>query len=125
MEQHSAEQLIRDHRAGIVLFQAGEFWEAHEAWEQCWRAVPEPERTHYKGLIQAAAALEQWRRGNLRGLERNWAKARPRLLAAPAQWRGIDVGALIVSMDRFVGGSTQSVAPRLTFDASASVESAT
>ncbi len=103
--------LAHHHRAGIVLFQAGLYWEAHEAWEYCWRAASSPDSTWYKGLIQTAAALEQWRRGNRRGLLRNWEKARAKLIDAPAIWRGVDIARLVVAMDQFTSGDDTRVAP--------------
>ena len=42
---------------GVVLFNAGEYWHAHEAWERGWLTSNEPQKTLYKGIIQAAAAL--------------------------------------------------------------------
>jgi Domain of unknown function (DUF309) len=42
------------------LFDAGAFFEAHEAWEELWRAASEPiERSFLQGLIQVAAALHK------------------------------------------------------------------
>lgn len=87
---------------GARLFNQGEFWHAHEYWEACWRESSEPDATFYKGIIQAAAALVHWQRGNQRGLRRNWEKSRPKLVALPSPWHGLDVRALIESMDRFV-----------------------
>jgi predicted metal-dependent hydrolase len=87
---------------GIRLFNKGEFWEAHEQWEACWLESGEPETTFYQGIIQAAAALVHWKKGNLRGLRRNWEKGRPKLVALPAAMHGIDLRALIADMDGFV-----------------------
>ena len=87
---------------GIRLFNAGEFWHAHEQWEACWLIAREPELTFYQGIIQAAAALVHWQRGNPRGLRRNWEKGRPKLVALPPEMLGLDLRALIADMDRFV-----------------------
>ena len=87
---------------GIRLFNAGEFWHAHEQWEACWLIAREPEITFYQGIIQAAAALVHWQRGNPRGLRRNWEKGRPKLVALPPVMLGLDLRALIADMDRFV-----------------------
>jgi uncharacterized protein len=99
---------------GIRLFNQGEFWHAHEQWEACWKGSSEPEATFYKGIIQAAAALVHWRKGNLRGLRLNWQKSRPKLVALPATMNGLDLRALIAAMDSFVlaDGATVPV-PRL------------
>lgn len=53
---------------GVRLYNAGRFWEAHEAWEAVWRAAPDPERRTWQGLIQAAAAMLHRERGNAHGL---------------------------------------------------------
>jgi predicted metal-dependent hydrolase len=87
---------------GIRLFNAGEFWHAHEQWEACWLIAREPEITFYQGIIQAAAALVHWQRGNRRGLQRNWEKGRPKLVALPRVMLGLNLDALIADMDRFV-----------------------
>jgi uncharacterized protein len=99
---------------GIRLFNQGEYWHAHEQWEACWLASAEPESTFYKGIIQAAAALVHWQRGNQRGLRRNWEKGRPKLVALPPSMQGLDLRALIADMDRFVvAGGPASGAPQL------------
>jgi predicted metal-dependent hydrolase len=98
---------------GIRLFNTEQYWHAHEAWEVCWRAAGEPEATLYKGLIQTAAALVHWQRGNPRGLRLNWAKARPRLLATSDIMAGLDVPALIGGMDVLVKAEGNGAPPIL------------
>jgi hypothetical protein len=52
------------------LFNAGAYWEAHEALETVWRSIiNEEERLVWQGLIQAAAALWHQRRDNSHGVE--------------------------------------------------------
>ena len=103
------------YREGIRLFNAGEYWHAHEQWEICWLGSVEPASQFYKGIIQAAAALVHWKKGNPRGLQLNWAKSRPKLAALPPDTQGIDVRALIADMDRFVSANGAGVpAPQLT-----------
>jgi predicted metal-dependent hydrolase len=48
-----------DYLEGIRLFNDGEYWAAHEAWERMWKALPKgsAERRFYQGLIQLAAAF--------------------------------------------------------------------
>ena len=87
---------------GVRLFNEGQFWHAHEAWEDAWKAEHDPAiRLFYKGVIQTAAALVHWQRGNPRGLHRNWAKARSKLVRLPEQMLGLQVRDLITYMDRF------------------------
>lgn len=52
---------------GVVLFNRGDWFEAHEAWEDLWQESPLPQRRFYQGLIQAAVALCHFHNGNLRG----------------------------------------------------------
>jgi predicted metal-dependent hydrolase len=106
--------IAHNYAEGIRLFNAGEFWHAHEQWEACWMIVREPDKTFYQGIIQAAAALVHWQRGNARGLRRNWEKGRPKLVALPPMMHGLDLRALIVDMDRFVETSADSP-PRLDY----------
>jgi hypothetical protein len=49
---------------GVELFDRGEYWHAHEAWEDAWRADDAPDRDYHKGLIQLAAACWHLRRCN-------------------------------------------------------------
>jgi len=45
-------------RRGLDLFNHGFFWEAHEAWEEPWQALPResPRALHLQALIRLAAA---------------------------------------------------------------------
>jgi hypothetical protein len=55
-----------------ALFNAGAYWEAHEALETVWRSIigaGDAEAAEvWQGLIQAAAALLHQRRGNRHGM---------------------------------------------------------
>jgi len=89
-------------QAGVLAYQRGEFYEAHERWEELWRGEPDgPYRTFLQGLIQVAAAMHKLlvmkgSTGALRLLER----ARGRLTSVPQGTGGLDVGALVLDMDR-------------------------
>ena len=87
---------------GVRLFNEGHFWHAHEEWEDAWKGEDDPTiRLFYKGVIQTAAALVHWQRGNPRGLHLNWRKARPKLAQLPPKVLGLDTAGLIAYMDRF------------------------
>ncbi len=51
---------------GVRFFNEGDFFEAHEVWEDLWLNTAGPERRFYQGLIQAAVALYHFGNGNLR-----------------------------------------------------------
>jgi hypothetical protein len=67
----------REHLARArELFNAGEYWEAHEALETVWRSILGDDQARFgaaarvwQGLIQAAAALLHRSRGNRHGVE--------------------------------------------------------
>jgi predicted metal-dependent hydrolase len=73
----------------VALFNAGKYWESHEAWEKIWRRHPEPWRFFIQGLIQAAAAHHQWRRGIRHGVLKHLHNALVKLDAAPPDFAGL------------------------------------
>lgn len=84
------------------MFNAEQFWHAHEEWETAWLAATDPQvRLFYKGVIQTAAALVHWQRGNPKGLHLNWHKGRSKLTPLPPHFMGINLHALITTMDHF------------------------
>ena len=97
---------------GVRLFNEQQFWHAHEAWEDAWKAERDPAlRLFYKGIIQTAAALVHWQRGNPRGIHLNWTKARAKLTRLPAPVLGIDLPDLIAYMDRFEAAEGADLEP--------------
>ncbi|GAB6166672.1 hypothetical protein JCM19992_26720 [Thermostilla marina] len=72
---------------GVALFNRGDYFEAHEVWEELWHDRTLPERRFIQGLIQLAVGMYWLRRGNLIGARRllqradeNVAPFRPRCL---------------------------------------------
>jgi predicted metal-dependent hydrolase len=51
----------------IQLFNCASFFEAHEAWEDVWRATSGAEKKFLQGLIQIAVAFHHHSTGNLAG----------------------------------------------------------
>lgn len=89
------------YREGLLLFNQHSFFEAHEVLEDVWRAAPEPERKFLQGLIQVAVALHHHSRGNLVGCRSLLDRARRNLGTYPAEYGGVDLGALLQSVDRW------------------------
>jgi len=67
--------------AGIALFNAGDYFEAHEAWEDAWHATRGRTKATLQVLIQLAVAMEHHRRGNRVGAKRMIKRAQRRLEA--------------------------------------------
>ena len=81
---------------GVLLFNDAKFYEAHEVWEDLWRATAEPRlKTCYQGLIQAAVGLHHLGRGNPIGGRSQIGKAIRNLEAGAAAVVDIDIPGLI------------------------------
>ena len=80
---------------GVDLFNAGRYWEAHEAWEEAW--VPDrhgADRGFYKGLIQVAAGCLHATRRNRRGTVNKWRGGLALLVPYLPAHHGLDLAAL-------------------------------
>jgi len=76
---------------GLRLYEAGEFFAAHEAWESRWLESQEPEKTFLQGLIRVTAAFHHLQRKNPLGTTRLLQAALRRLEPYPAYLGGISV----------------------------------
>lgn len=83
---------------GAALFNAGLFFEAHEYWEDVWRASRPPERSFYHGLVQAAAGCYHAEKGNAHGAAVLLAKARAKLELYAPRHLGLDIAALLAAL---------------------------
>jgi hypothetical protein len=84
---------------GLELIRSGEFFAAHEVLEDAWRAAEPAERDFYQGLVHVAVAWYQAGRGNRVGCERQLEKATRRLAPYAPAHRGLDVAALLASVE--------------------------
>jgi predicted metal-dependent hydrolase len=87
---------------GLALFNAGEFFEAHEVWEDVWNHAQGERKRFYQGLIQCAVTLEHVRRGNPRGVVTVFASACEKLHGIPCPYLGVDHAALVDALTRFI-----------------------
>ncbi len=74
---------------GIELFNAGDFFAAHEALEDVWRQMRGPDRRVMQGLIQVAVAFHHHSNGNLEGARSLLRRAATRLADAPDEFFGV------------------------------------
>ena len=84
---------------GVELIRSGGYFAAHEELEDDWRIAPPAERDFLQGLVHVAVAWYQAGRGNRVGCERQLAKARRRLSPYAPAHRGLDVAAVLSSVD--------------------------
>jgi len=103
---------------GLRLYNAGEFFAAHEAWESVWLAAPEPQKTFLQGVIQISAALHHLQRGNNLGAARLLQGALRRLEPCcpplqPPGFGGIDVAQLCDAIHARLNALNAGVDPAL------------
>jgi hypothetical protein len=105
---------------GIVLFNRGQFFEAHEVWEEAWRGARGDDELFLHGLIQVAAGFHKLQCGQPSGTASLLTKAGAKLAAIP-------VGAFLRELPSFRASveTWRETAARMTergateFDASA------
>jgi uncharacterized protein len=74
---------------GIAEYNRGEYFEAHDTWEELWRETRGDERLFYQALIQAAVGLYHLSRGNLPGAKSQLKKAVAKLEQYPPLYHGV------------------------------------
>lgn len=84
--------------AGILFFNARDFFTAHEVWEDLWNECGDEDRRYYQGLIQAAVALHHFGNGNLRGAVKLYGTAKAYMERYPSPYQGLDREAFWTTM---------------------------
>ena len=88
------------YKQGLSLARAGAFFEAHEAFEEAWRACEPRERDFFQGLVHVVVSAYQETRGRPVARERQRVKAVTRLAAYSPAHRGLDVELLLQKLER-------------------------
>ena len=83
---------------GLACYRSRKFFDAHEHWESVWLRSAEPEKCFLQALIQIAAALHHFDRGNRAGAASLLRRALRRLDAYPAAFGGVRVHAVRESL---------------------------
>jgi predicted metal-dependent hydrolase len=79
---------------GLRLFNRGEYFEAHEALEEAWRAEKGAIRDLYRGILQIAVVYLHITRNNYHGAVKVYGRSQKWIRDWPASCRGIQVGQL-------------------------------
>ena len=87
---------------GIRRFDAEEWFEAHEAWEDHWGFGSPEERDATLGLIKAAVALHHLAARNEAGFAWQAKEAIPRLRAGAPLWPEIDLAGVADALESLV-----------------------
>lgn len=98
---------------GVSRFNAGLWYEAHEAWEQAWLRETGDRRGLLQGLILVAAGCLKHQAGKSEGARTLFTRALGRLERLPASFEGVDVGALVPQVRQWREGGelTRPVVP--------------
>ena len=83
---------------GIELFNAHEFFEAHEVWEDIWHMAYGRKHKFYQGLIQCAVALEHYRRSNPQGVISLYKTYQPKFVTLPEVFMGLELPPFLSAM---------------------------
>ncbi|MYE06497.1 MAG: DUF309 domain-containing protein, partial [Chloroflexi bacterium] len=100
-EQLALEPTISsEHRAelakGAAEWDARQFFDAHETWEEIWQVERRPIRSFYQGLILLAAGLHHWTGTHRpRGVRIKLSSGIERLAPYAPSYLGVDVAAMI------------------------------
>lgn len=79
---------------GLYLFNTGQYWKAHEALEEAWRAEKGQIRHLYRGILQVGVTYLHIQQGNYAGALKVSHRCGKWLAPFPNQCRGIQVGKL-------------------------------
>ena len=86
--------------AGVLLFNAQDYFEAHEVLEDLWAESHGDERRFYQGLIQAAVGLCHYSNGNLGGAAKLYRSSRDYMERCGSPFLGLDAAAFWAQMER-------------------------
>ena len=101
MNQYANPDLDRLFREGLILFNASQFFEAHEVLEDVWRAAPELERKFFQGLIQIAVALHHHSMGNVIGCRSLVQRGLRNLAPYPDRHAGLELSSFRDEVERW------------------------
>ena len=80
---------------GVDLYNAGYYWNAHEAWEEVWLESERGMRNFYQGLIQVSAGFVHVTRGRYPGAVKLLGEGIAKLERYPRRFMGLDLASLV------------------------------
>jgi hypothetical protein len=81
----------REYTEGIVHFNAGRYYEAHEVWEEIWLRSQGAEKVFYQMLIQSAVGLHHFGRSNPVGARGMYTRVVDKLGGLPAVFMALNL----------------------------------
>lgn len=89
-------------REGLRLFNAGEYFEAHEALEDAWNAEEGDAKKLYRGILQVAVTYLHITRGNYNGAVKVYERSQKWLNGLPDICKGVRVRQLRNNAERAI-----------------------
>ncbi len=86
-------------REGLILFNKGKYFEAHEELEAAWKEEKGKIRELYQGILQAGVTYLHIKRGNYAGAIKVYGRSMRWLRQWPESCRGVQVGQLRNDLD--------------------------
>jgi predicted metal-dependent hydrolase len=84
------------------LFEAGEYWQAHEELEVAWKEETGPVRELYRAILQTAVVYLHITRGNYEGAVKVYGRVQKWIQPWPDVCRGIEIGQLRRDLDTVI-----------------------
>ena len=107
------EAVAAAYECGLALIEEGEYFAAHEALEDAWRAANAGERDFFQGLVHVAVAWHHARvTGRRLACERQLAKAARRLAPYAPVHRELDVAGVLAQVEDARGRFPALATPR-------------
>ena len=85
---------------GLNYFRAGEYFEAHESWEELWSEYYLIDRRFIQGLIQLSVSFVHLENGNIKGAKSLLNKSTEKFLEIKGVQREIDVNNLLTQINQ-------------------------
>ena len=96
LEDYASLTILANHALAIAHFNAGRFFQAHEAWEESWRkAEGSADEAFFKGLAQLGAAYTHYARGNAHGARVLLERALERIEPSAPSYLDIDISRVV------------------------------
>ena len=98
---------------GLKFYKAGDYFEAHEYWEDLWSDFYLEDKKFIQGLIQLSVSFVHLRNGNMIGAKSLLRKSEEKFKAFSGIHRGINVNFLLYEIKKVGEYYNQMVDPKL------------
>jgi predicted metal-dependent hydrolase len=103
----------RIYHEGIALFNAGQFFEAHDAWEEIWKLTLDKRRERfYRAITQSAVTLELLRRGRAVGVRQVFCSCVELFEGLPEVFMGLHISGHIENIRRAIAPALEDLETR-------------